>query len=167
MSKITNVLNKIIEVFLMALLVFMVLMATWQVFSRYVLNSPSTISEELLKYCLIWLSMIGAAYMFGRREHMSMTFFVEKFNDKIRHNLSILSELIIIVFAIAVLVYGGVNIVGLTMGQQSAALGIPVGYVYTVLPLSGVMMVIYCIENIIKLSKENKSQLENNIKKAV
>uniref|UniRef100_UPI001C3035E3 TRAP transporter small permease n=1 Tax=Bacillus sp. GbtcB13 TaxID=2824758 RepID=UPI001C3035E3 len=46
--------NKAIECLTCTLMAIMVLGAIWQVFTRYVLNSPSTFSEELLRYSLIW-----------------------------------------------------------------------------------------------------------------
>lgn len=146
----------------MILLAFMVIVAIWQVSSRYVFNSPSTISEELLRYCLIWLAMIGSAYMFGLREHMSITFFVEKFGEEVVRKLSILSEVIIVVFSLFVLVYGGVNITLLTMKQVSAALGISMGYVYLVLPLSGILMIFYGVLNILNLIKEKDTVKSNS-----
>lgn len=149
-----NILDKCIEKFIIIILTIMVIVALWQVASRYVFNSPSTISEELLRYCLIWLAMLGSAYMFGLREHMSMTFLVEKFNDNVIRNLSILSEVVIIIFSAAVLLYGGINITLLTMNQLSAALGIPMGYIYIVLPISGVLMIFYGINNILNIVKE-------------
>ena len=155
-------LDKAIEVFIMILLAFMVIVAIWQVSSRYVFNSPSTISEELLRYCLIWLAMIGSAYMFGLREHMSITFFVEKFGEEVVRKLSILSEVIIVVFSLFVLVYGGVNITLLTMKQVSAALGISMGYVYLVLPLSGILMIYYGVLNILNLIKEKDTVKSNS-----
>lgn len=155
-------LDKAIEVFIMILLAFMVIVAIWQVSSRYVFNSPSTISEELLRYCLIWLAMIGSAYMFGLREHMSITFFVEKFGEEVVRKLSILSEVIIVVFSLFVLVYGGVNITILTMKQVSAALGISMGYVYLVLPLSGILMIFYGVLNILNLIKEKDTVKSNS-----
>lgn len=153
MSNLKKILDKSIEIFIVILLTIMVIVALWQVASRYVFNSPSTISEELLRYCLIWLSMIGSAYMFGLREHMSMTFFVEKFDERIRHKLAIISEVVIIIFSACVLVYGGINITLLTMKQVSAALGIPMGYIYSVLPLSGVLMIFYSVLNISNIMK--------------
>lgn len=153
MSNLKKILDKSIEIFIVILLTIMVIVALWQVASRYVFNSPSTISEELLRYCLIWLSMIGSAYMFGLREHMSMTFFVEKFDEQIRYKLAILSEVVIIIFSVCVLVYGGINITLLTMKQVSAALGIPMGYIYSVLPLSGVLMIFYSVLNILNIMK--------------
>lgn len=155
-------LDKAIEVFIMILLAFMVIVAIWQVSSRYVFNSPSTISEELLRCCLIWLAMIGSAYMFGLREHMSITFFVEKFGEEVVRKLSILSEVIIVVFSLFVLVYGGVNITLLTMKQVSAALGISMGYVYLVLPLSGILMIFYGVLNILNLIKEKDTVKSNS-----
>lgn len=155
-------LDKAIEVFIMILLAFMVIVAIWQVSSRYVFNSPSTISEELLRYCLIWLAMIGSAYMFGLREHMSITFFVEKFGEEVVRKLSILSEVIIVVFSLFVLVYGGVNITLLTMKQVSAALGISMGYIYLVLPLSGILMIFYGVLNILNLIKEKDTVKSNS-----
>lgn len=146
----------------MILLAFMVIVAIWQVSSRYVFNSPSTISEELLRYSLIWLAMIGSAYMFGLREHMSITFFVEKFGEEVVRKLSILSEVIIVVFSLFVLVYGGVNITLLTMKQVSAALGISMGYIYLVLPLSGILMIFYGVLNILNLIKEKDTVKSNS-----
>ena len=155
-------LDKAIEVFIMILLAFMVIVAIWQVSSRYVFNSPSTISEELLRYSLIWLAMIGSAYMFGLREHMSITFFVEKFGEEVVRKLSILSEVIIVVFSLFVLVYGGVHITLLIMKQLSAALGISMGYIYFVLPLSGILMIFYGVLNILNLIKEKDTVKSNS-----
>lgn len=146
-------LDKVIEGFIVVLLTIMVIIALWQVASRYVFNSPSTVSEELLRYCLIWLAMIGSAYMFGLSDHMAMTFLKEKFSESVQRKLTILSEVVIILFSISVLLYGGVNITMLTMNQVSAALGIPMGYVYMVLPISGVLIIYYSVVNIINIIK--------------
>lgn len=157
MSSLKKILDKSIETFIVIILTIMVFVALWQVASRYVFNSPSTISEELLRYCLIWLAMLGSAYIFGLREHMSMTFFVEKFDEDTRYELSILSEVVIIIFSVAVLVYGGVNITLLTMKQISAALGISMACVYLVLPLSGILIIFYSVNNILNIVKEKNT----------
>ena len=86
-----------------------------------------------------------------------MTFFVEKFNEEMRYELSILSEVVIIIFSVAVLVYGGVNITLLTMKQISAALGISMACVYSVLPLSGILIIFYSFNNILNIVKEKNT----------
>ncbi len=52
--------STITSVVMLVLLIF----GTWQIFTRWILNDPSTFTEELLRYLLIWAGMIGAAYCF-------------------------------------------------------------------------------------------------------
>lgn len=140
--------DRILEFFMPVILGFMVIMGGWQVVSRYVFNAPSTISEELLRFCLIWLALLGSAYIFGKREHMAMTFLVDKRSEKGKLVLGVISEILILVFAVAVLIYGGISITSLTLSQISPSLEIPMGYVYMVLPIAGVFTTIYSIANI-------------------
>ena len=158
MSGLKKILDKCIEKFIVIILTVMVFVALWQVASRYVFNSPSTISEELLRYCLIWLAMLGSAFP------QSNIYLVEKFSDNVRQKLSILSEVVIIIFSSTVLVYGGINITSLTMKQISAALGISMGYVYMVLPLSGLLMIFYGVNNILNIVKEKNVVESKQIK---
>lgn len=151
MENIKKILNKTLEVICMSIMVLMVLLALWQVISRYFLNKPSTTSEELLIYCFVWVSLLGAAYVFGKRDHMAMSFFVEKLPPAKNNLTKIISEVAVLVFAGAVLVYGGIEITKLAMGQVSPALGVPMGYIYTVLPLSGIITIIYSAINLKEL----------------
>lgn len=151
MENVKKILNKTLEVICMSIMVLMVLLALWQVISRYFLNKPSTTSEELLIYCFVWVSLLGAAYVFGKRDHMAMSFFVEKLSPAKNNLTKIISEVAVLVFAGAVLVYGGIEITKLAMGQVSPALGVPMGYIYTVLPLSGIITIIYSAINLKEL----------------
>lgn len=141
-------LDKILEFIMVVILGFMVVMGGWQVVSRYCFNAPSTISEEVLRFSLIWLSMLGAAYIFGKREHMSMTFILDKLNKKGQLVLSVISEIVVAIFAVLVLVYGGISITSLTLSQISPSLGASMGYIYMVLPISGIFTLVYTILNV-------------------
>ena len=57
----------------------------------------------------------------------------------------------IMVLAGSVMIYGGITIMDLTMTQSTASLGVSMGVIYTIVPLSGVLIVIYSIMNIIDL----------------
>ena len=72
--------------------------------------------------------------------------------------LELVIELIVLIFAASVMVYGGSTIMKLTMTQKTASLGIPMGIIYTVVPLSGIVIVIYAILNMIELCKGNLDQ---------
>lgn len=137
----------------------MVLIAIWQVFTRYVLNAPSTFSEEFLRYSLIWVSMLGGAYAFGKKKHLAIEFIIEKLSEKKALVVNVLIEIIILSFAIIVMVIGGSKTVMLTMGQSSAALGIPMGYIYLSLPVSGILIVGYSLLSIIEVKKKRKVDL--------
>ena len=147
-------LNKVLEFICCVLLALMTIFATWQVASRYVFNNPSTVTEELVLICFVWMGLLGAAYLFGKQEHMAMTFLFDKLSEKNQTKVQLFYEVIIMAFAVLVLVFGGWNMSQLSMGQLSSSLQIPMGYVYLALPLSGITTVIYNVLNIADIVKE-------------
>ncbi|WP_183272606.1 TRAP transporter small permease [Buttiauxella sp. A111] len=125
----------------------MTLLVTWQVASRYLLNSPSAVSEVLARYLFIWLVLIGGAYVFGLREHMAITFMRDKMPRNLRISMEILGELATSVFAFLVLTIGGYIGMSRQMAQLDSALQIPIGIIYIAIPLSGAMTLFYCLYN--------------------
>ncbi|WP_291256035.1 MULTISPECIES: TRAP transporter small permease [unclassified Fusobacterium] len=148
MENLRNGLDKLILFICVVLFMFMTAVGTYQISVRYIFKDPSTISEELISYSFAWMSMFAASYVFGKRDHMRMVFFVEKFNKKTQLYIAILCEIVILLFAFGVLVCGGKAITELTMTQISPALRISMGYVYSVLPTCGIITSIYSILNI-------------------
>lgn len=155
MNKVRFIIDKVMRIFCAVAFASMVLLTVWQVLTRYILNSPSTWSEELASYIFAWVTILGAAYVFGKREHMAIPIFVELFPIKTQRILAIISEIIILIFAVVILVYGGISITLLGMGQLSSSLGIQMGVFYSVIPVSGVFTAIYSILNIYDLSTNN------------
>lgn len=127
----------------------MVLVAVWQVVSRYVLNSPSTFSEEFLRYSLIWVTMIGGAYAFHLKKHIAIEMVVNRLGSSAQKVVRMIAQLFLLVFALVVMVYGGIQLVSMTMSQQTVSLGIPMGYVYLSLPISGVLITWFCLTELI------------------
>ena len=70
--------HKIIEVLCTIIMGIMVVAVCWQVFTRFVLKNPSTVTEEMLRYLLVWTTMVGAAYAYGRRKHLSIGILTKK-----------------------------------------------------------------------------------------
>ena len=60
------------------LFAMMVVVGTYQIVTRFIFNKPSTVSEELLTYTFAWMAMLASAYVFGKRDHMKMSFLVDK-----------------------------------------------------------------------------------------
>ncbi|GAB3063760.1 TRAP transporter small permease [Virgibacillus ainsalahensis] len=157
MEAIKKTLDKILAAICVSLFGFLVVLVTWQVFTRFILNDPSAVTEELAKYCFVWLVLFGAAFVFGERGHMAVEFIKDSFPRKVKLVVGILIEIVIIVFAILVLLVGGYLGTEIAWNQLSASLQIPVGYLYAALPLSGVFTIFYCIYNITRILKNNKS----------
>ncbi|MGN0250286.1 MAG: TRAP transporter small permease [Oliverpabstia sp.] len=130
----------------------MVVIGTYQIVTRFIFKNPSTVSEELLTYSFTWMALLASAYVFGKRDHMRMGFLADKLNAAGQKVLHIISEVLIMILAGSVMIYGGVTIMQLTMTQSTASLGIPMGMVYTIIPLSGILIVLYSILNIIDLA---------------
>lgn len=156
MQKFKAILNKIMETACSLIFALMIIVGTYQIVTRYVFSKPSTISEELLTYSFTWLAMLAAAYVFGKRDHMRMSFVADKVSPKGQIMLSIFAEIATIVFTALVLLYGGVAITQLTMSQITASLGIPMGYVYIIIPICGIITIIYDIINISELLSKLK-----------
>ena len=147
-------LDKVVEFICCTLLALMTILVTWQVVSRYVLNNPSTVTEELVLFSFVWMGLLGGAYLFGKNEHMAMTFLFDKLSEKNQIKVRIFFELVIMAFAVFILVFGGWNMSKLSMGQLSSSLQIPMGYIYLALPLSGITTMIYNALNISDIIKE-------------
>ena len=130
----------------------MVVVGTYQVVVRYFFNSPSTVSEELLTYSFSCMALLSSALVFGKRDHMRMGFIADKLTGVPKKILEIVIELMIMAFSVSVMIWGGYTIMQLSMTQVTASLGIPMGVVYIVVPLSGVLIAIYSVLNIIDLA---------------
>ena len=153
-------LDKVLEFVCCVLLGLMTIFATWQVASRYVFNKPSTVTEELVLICFVWMGLLGAAYVFGKQEHMRMSFLVDKLSEKNQEKMQLLAEVMVIIFAVLILIFGGLKMSQLSMVQSSSSLQIPMGYIYLALPLSGIITVIYNVLNIHLLVKKITSDEE-------
>lgn len=162
MQAIKKTLDQAVAFITCSLLAVMVLVTLWQVFTRYVLNSPSTSSTEFLRYALIWESLLGSAYLFGKKQHLAITFFKQKFTGRRVFWINLLIEVVVIAFAVIVMVFGGVSAVLLTMEQFSPALHIAIGYIYLIIPLSGMLITIYSVINLAALITKKDIEAEHD-----
>lgn len=132
---------------LMAVLVFDVL---WGVFSRYVLGAQSRWTEELATMLLVWVALLGGSVAFGVRGHLGVDYFVGKLEPGARFLIDVVVDVLVGIFATAVMIVGGYILVERTLaaGQVTPAMGIKVGYFYLAVPISGVFILLFCIDGI-------------------
>lgn len=153
MKALRNVLTKALNVLAGVSLIAMVLLTCWQVFTRYALANPSSWSEELVSYLFAWASLLGASLITGERGHMNIPILVDRMSPPVQKALNIFGELIAFAFSGIILVYGGIEISQLAMGQMTSSLGVAVGVFYVVMPLCGILNMIYTVLNIVDICK--------------
>ncbi len=142
--------NKLIEIALVAIFGLLVLDVVWQVVSRYLIGQSSSFTEEFARFALIWLAILGAAYLNGQRTHLSMDYWIMKLGpEALKRRLKII-EFLMLLFALIIMVVGGGNLVYTTfiLGQQSPAMGLSLGFVYSIVPISGLLIIFYSLYNI-------------------
>ncbi|NBC05812.1 MAG: TRAP transporter small permease subunit [Bacteroidetes bacterium] len=140
-----TLLDRILESTLFLLMVLICVSVLWGVFTRYALGSQASWSEELARFLLIWIGLLGTAWAAGQRMHLAITLLPEYLQGQQQAYLLRFIDLLVLLFAAAVLLVGGGRLVYLTniLGQSSPAMGIPMEAVYLVLPLSGLIIIYY------------------------
>ncbi len=140
-----KIIDKIIEVMCTAIMGYMVLAVCWQVITRFVLKNPSTVTEEILRYLLVWTTMVGGAYAYGRRKHLSINMLAKKLPARGQKVLDIFVQAVVIAFCVIVMIVGDLRLVETTFNQISSALHLPMPYVYASILVGGVLIIFYAI----------------------
>ncbi|KTF03543.1 MULTISPECIES: TRAP transporter small permease [Trueperella] len=139
------------------LFVGLVFSTTWQVFSRLVLSSPVTWSEELAKMLFVWLSFLGLAFVYGERGHMAVEFLVLRAPERTQKAFAIWTHVASLILGATALVWGGWNAAMNAWSQNLTALPVNIGSVYLVLPISGLAIVLYALYHIVEIAAGRES----------
>jgi len=146
-EQIKKILDRMLEILVMVVVGTLVIDVLWQVFTRYVMGNPSSWTEELAIFLLIWVALLGAAVALGRGAHLGIDYFVSKLTIADQVKVEIFVFLCVGLFSALVMIAGGIELVQTTLQlqQKSPALGIDMGYVYLAVPISGAFMVLYSV----------------------
>lgn len=106
------------------------------------------------------MSLLGASIVTCERGHMNIPIIVEQFSETVQKALNCFGEVVAFLFSAVILVFGGVQITTLAMGQMTSSLGVPIGIFYIVLPLCGFLNMIYTVLNIVDILKKQTEEKE-------
>jgi TRAP-type C4-dicarboxylate transport system permease small subunit len=159
---------KLLEGMLIVAMGLLVLVVLWGVLSRglgelkawldtstgmglgFLPDGQSSWTEELARFLLVWTSMLGAALAFQRRAHLGVDYLIGKFHPEAQVALRLAGHLLVLTFAGLVLVKGGWTLVDAAMssGQLTPALNLKKWMVYSVIPISGVFVGLFTLQNL-------------------
>lgn len=147
--KLRAIVDKILSRTLIVIMGVMVLNVLWQVFSRYFLGEPSSFTDELARYLMIWIGILGAAYVSGKNGHVAIDVLPSRLSEHKQKQLKKVVGVLIILFSSTALVIGGSRLVYITyvLKQFSPALQMPLSLVYLVIPISGVLIIYYKVSD--------------------
>ncbi len=165
--KTRRVIDKALEKVMILTMIVLVLDVLWQVMFRYLnkllVNQFSyqiptkyyAFTDELAGFLLIWVALLGAAYATGMKQHLAIDLLITKLSDSGKRVLSRLINLLVFAFAISVLVVGGIWLVytRFYLGQVSSTMEIPIGFVYLIVPVSGLLISYYAAVDFFTLQK--------------
>jgi len=142
---------RLLEFLATSLFALLTCVVLWGVFSRYAIGAQGTWTDELARYLLVWVSLIGGALMYREHGHLGVDYFVGKFDPEAQRVTAIIVELIVFGFALFVLGYGGWTLMSeaFRAGETTTSLGIQVGWLHIATPLSGIFMAAFAAEHVI------------------
>lgn len=160
-------LTRLLEVTLIVAMTVLVIDVLWGVLSRSlaswgILSRQSSWTEELARYLMIWVGLLGASLAFESRAHLGVDYLVGKFHPAGRKLLTLGAFALVLVFAVGVLCVGGWELVTRTLAlkQDTPALGIPKGWVYLAVPISGVFTVIFTCGHVMDVLRNDEESIE-------
>jgi len=151
-ARIRRYLDRFLEGLVALVMGALVVDVTWQVITRFILRRPSSWTEELATFLLIWVGLLGSSVALERGAHLGIDFFVNRMKPRNRLITEIIVFATVAIFSTTVLGIGGLDLVRVTLStnQVSPALSIKMGYVYLALPISGFFLTLYSVEYLVR-----------------
>ncbi|WP_159650764.1 TRAP transporter small permease [Vibrio atypicus] len=148
-----KIIDNIEEIITVPLMAGLLVVLTWQIGTRWLLNDPSLWSEELARVLFMYMSLIGCAIAIKRGTHVNITFFSDKLPEKVRLGLVLSLELAVLVSIFAI-IFLGYQHVQRTAFFELITLGVSSSWMNYSLPIGGVFMVFRQLEKMFGLSKQ-------------
>ncbi len=148
-----KIIDNIEEIITVPLMAGLLVVLTWQIGTRWLLNDPSLWSEELARVLFMYMSLIGCAIAIKRSTHVNITFFSDKLPEKVRLGLVLSLELAVLVSIFAI-IFLGYQHVQRTAFFELITLGVSSSWMNYSLPIGGVFMVFRQLEKMFGLSKQ-------------
>jgi TRAP-type C4-dicarboxylate transport system permease small subunit len=139
--------------------VVMIAVTLAQVVFRYVIAAPLPWSEELARYCFVWIVFLGGAIGLSRGVHLGVDLLVNAMPAPVRRGIDILTNVLIAAFA-ATVIYASLPVLNMNVFQRSPALGVPMTYIYMAIPISMGLIFLICAERVLQFLFSRPAQAD-------
>ena len=154
LDKLFKGLRSVLYWFSVAAMSVMLVVIFAQVVSRYLFNWTPEWSEELARYLFVWVVFIGSALIMGESGHLAVQFVPNHFKGTAAGKaLQVIINFSGYVFILLLLVQGTKMMQVMTF-QISPGLEIPMSWVYSVIPISAVLMLLYLVKDTMRIVRD-------------
>lgn len=144
-SKTIKIIRNILKCLVIITFVLLVSMTFLQVISRYISHKPLTWTEEIVRFSNVWLALLTSSICIHEKKHLSLDFLTHSLSFKLKKILNILIySFFILGFLIILLIYG-IQFTVKGASQLSPAMRLPMSIIYTILPISAILMILESI----------------------
>jgi TRAP-type transport system small permease protein len=160
LEKINKFVMKTIEIIVGILISLMVIIVFSNVVGRYFLHASVSWSEEVSRFMMIWLVFLGSVLAYIKNEHLGLDLVVESVPKKVGKIILVVANVLVIA-ALLLIIKGGYSLVRENMTWLSPGASISYGFVYSIVPVCGIILLIQTIFKLLMnikavASKEDK-----------
>jgi TRAP-type C4-dicarboxylate transport system permease small subunit len=148
LSRVLNRFERVLTAVTAVIMAMLSLVVCWQVFARYVLKSSPYWVEEFSVTAIMWIGLLGAAAAVWTGDHMSLELVAKRLPKKLGIWVEIIIDAAIGLFAVFLCSQGWV-LAAATMSSRMATLPLPLGITYIVLPIAGVIMIVFAFARVL------------------
>ena len=152
-------LDKILKLLVIVGNGLMLLLVFGQVITRYVFNYTPHFGEELARYLFVWVVFLSLPLVAKTGGHMAIETLTSRVHGATLKFLNILADIFTIAFLL-IMVVCGVEMVMRTSYQTSPAMMIPMSWVYSVIPFGCGVMLLYVVQNLVKVLKTPAAEMK-------
>lgn len=143
-----QVFTRLMEYIISIFFFFIIILVITLVVLRYGFNTTIVGGNELIVILFIYTSAIGAAVIIGKKEHIAITYFVDKLPPQLKRLVDIINLLMIALLNGAMIAYS-IPWISKTGNYVTAILGIPQIYSQIIVPIGCAMAILYCLYHIV------------------
>ena len=134
-----GVVNHIVGYVLASMLAVMTVLIGWQVFTRFVIGNSSTFSEEVSRFLMVWLTLLGAAYAVRHGTLLAVDILPDRLRGRPQQAVKLSAHVLSLCFYV-VLIYFGWQIASVVAYQSAPATGVSMRWPMLALATGGVLM---------------------------
>ncbi len=156
LNRIESMLTRILQGIIILCFIGIFVLIITLVILRYGFNTTIIGGNEFVVILFIYTSALGAAVIVGKREHIAITWFIDKLPATPRKVVDIINFLSI-AFINAVMIFFSIHWINTTGGYLTAVLRIPQLYAQIIVPVGCGLAVLYCLYQILLMLRPGET----------